>query len=176
MASKLKDLSDEEVLRIARARVTESAASTYTEVSLDTQLSVERGIIWMVNFIEVLPNNLGNLGEAGQGTTERIEAQVTRESQSSIVNGNDADLLQAFKFKLNRAPTIGTDAGPMYFTETLPWRVNFPVPIPFASSSMFFGILGTDAGSAHTVDFRVGYTIRSVTDKFFFRVAQALLG
>lgn len=173
--STLTDLSDEQILRIARLRVTESAAATYTEGSLDTQLSVERGVIWLIHFIEWYPENLKLLNAVAAGGNEAINAQLTRESKSDILNPNDADLISLNKHQVARSSAIGTDAGPLWFNEHIPKRVEFPIPIPFASASLFMGIKGTSS-SAHTVNARVGYTIRSVTDKFFFRVAQALLG
>lgn len=174
--AKIQDLKDEEILRIARARVTESAAATYTEVSLDTQLSVERGIIWMINFIEFNFSNLELLTEVAAATSEFIAAQVTRESQAALIAGNDVDLLQRSSFLVGRSAAIGTDAGPLWFGTDTVRRVDFPVALPFAASNIHFGIQGTDAASVHTVDIRIGYTIREVSDKFFFRVAQALIG
>ncbi len=170
-----KDLSDEEILRIARLRVTESAASTYTETSVDTQLSVERGVIWMIHFIEFDFETVGALKEAAANTVEDLEAQITRESKDGAVLSDNADVVQRRKLILARSPAIGTDAGPLSFVIPTVLRVDYPIPLPYASQSLFMGVLGT-AAVPHTVAARIGYTVREVSDKFFFRVAQALLG
>jgi hypothetical protein len=170
-----RDLTDTEILRIARGRVQESAASTFTQIALDTQLSVERGVIWMINFIEFDFQTLNLLSEVAAAGQEDITAQVTRESKTSLITNADTDMIQKQQFEIGRSAAIGTDAGPLWFASDTIRRFDFPVPIPYAAANIFFGILGTDAGSPHTVDFRIGYTIREVTDKFFFRVAQALI-
>lgn len=178
MAKKLivGDLTDEEIMRVARMRTTESAASTFTENSLDTQLSVERGVIWLIHWIEFMTANAVNLGEVAQGNQESILAQVTRESKTAILPGNDSDIVQQYGLDLVRSSTIGTDTGPLYYLNQRQWRVDFPRPLPYASQNVYLGVLGSDATALLTMDVRIGYSIRTVSDKFFFRVAQALLG
>lgn len=174
--SSAKDLSDEEIIRIGRMRITETGASTFTQTSLDTQLSVERGVIWMIHFIEFDFETVDLLSEVAAGGVESIEAQITRESKTGPIRSNDADIVQRRKLTLTRSAAIGTDAGPLYAAFQNILRVEYPIPLPYASQSIFLGILGTDAGTAHTIAARIGYTVREVSDKFFFRVAQALLG
>lgn len=172
----VKDLSDQEILRVARVRVSETAANTYTQVELDTQLSIERGVIWMIHFIEIMYGSPLRWSEVGPNLFEQTSLQVVRETKTNIVNGNDSDLLQMFQRVLCRSPAIGTDAGPLYYLTNTVDKTTFPVPLPYASQSMFFGLRTTHSSLTSVVDIRVGYTLREVTDKFFFRVAQALLG
>lgn len=171
-----RDLDDTEILRIARIRVQESAASTFTQVSLDTQLSVERGVIWMIHFVEFDFQTINLLTEVAAAGQEDITAQLTRESKTALITNADTDMIQKQQLEMGRSAAIGTDAGPLWYARKTVERVNFPIAMPFAAANIHAGILGTDAGSPHTVDFRIGYTIREVTDKFFFRVAQALIG
>jgi len=171
-----KTLSDEEILRLARVRVSESAAATFTQVSLDTQLSVDRGVIWMIHFIEFFFQNVELLGEVAAAGNEQIVCQITRESKTGIVTGNDSDVVQMEKIFASRSAAIGTDAGPLWLEGSGIRRYDFTVPLPYAAQNIYAGILGTDASAAHTVDIRIGYTIRQVTDQFFFRVASALIG
>lgn len=170
-----RDLSDEEVLRIARMRVTESAAATFTQSNIDTQLSVERGVIWMIHFIEFDFETAGLLGEVAAGTVEDVECQITRESKTGMILSDNADIIQRRKIILSRSAAIGTDAGPLSFITPTVLRVDYPIPLPYASQSIFMGVLGT-AATPHTIAARIGYTVREVSDKFFFRIAQALLG
>jgi hypothetical protein len=169
------ELGDQEILRIARTTVTESAAATYTEVALDTQLSVERGVIWLIHWIEFSFTNVGLLTEVAASGVEAIDAQVTRESKANIQNFTAADTVQGAEVSLHRSAAIGTDAGPLWFKDESPKRFDYPIPLPFAGQNIYVGIRGTDAADPHTVGCRIAYTIKEVSDKFFFRVAQALV-
>ena len=167
-------LTDEKILRFMRFTVTESAAGTFTEVGFDTQLSIERGVIWMVHFAE-FEALAGNIDDPAQNAVESSTIQLTRETKTAIVDYNDADVVEQFRLQWQRGATIGTDAGPMWNMVKSPDKYNFSPPIPYAASSLFVGVQGS-AGSAQTFRGRVGYTIMSVSDKFFFRVAAALIG
>lgn len=170
-----KSITDSEVLRMARVSVTETAAATFTQQELDTQLSVERGVIWQIHFVEFFLNGLSLLREVAANAQESIDIQLTRTTQTGIVGLTDPDVLIREAYMLSRSAAIGTDAGPLYFYSTLLKRYEFKLPIPVASQSLFLGILGT-AASAHTVSCRIGYNIEHVSDEYFFRVAQALVG
>lgn len=170
-----KKLDDDTVLRIVRGSVTESAAATFTEIQLDTQLSVERGVIWQIHFIEFGFRTQDIMKEVGAGNTEKIQAQITREAKTDIESFQAADTLQGAEIVVARKIAIGTDAGPLYWVFLGPNRYDFPIPMSFAGQNIYFGIKGTDSTAIHTVDFRIGYTIREVSDKFFFRVASSLL-
>ena len=171
-----RKLTDEDILRISRARVTESAASTFTQVEIDTQLSVERGVIWMLEFVEFIFGPMGVLNEVAVNGAERISLQLAKTTQTAILNGNDPDLIQIAIRELNRSAAIGTDAGPLWYLADRVVKYTFSTPFPVASQGLFFGIEGTDASAVNSADIRIGYVIREVSDKFFFRVAQALVG
>ncbi len=170
------ELSDEEILRIARMRITESAAATFSQQTIDTQLSVERGVIWMIHFIEFHLETLNLLNEVAAGSFEFVDAQVTRESKDAIIRQDDADLLQRTSVIAWRSAVIGTDAGPLYNVKNEMVRYDYPTPLPYASQSLFLGVKGSHASASQIVSARVGYSVRGVSDKYFFRVAQALLG
>ena len=174
--SKIAKLDDQSILRIARGRVTESAAATFTELEIDTQLSIERGIIWMVEWVEFDFANLDALMEVAAGLSETIQVQLTKTTQTGIANRNDPDIIQFLAIRAARSAAIGTDAGPLWSVFESIKRFNFMTPFPVASQTIFMSILGSDASAVHTVSVRIGYTIKEVTDKFFFRVAQALVG
>lgn len=172
----VKPLTDEEIIRISRIRVTESAAATFTQISQDTQLSIERGVIWMIHFIEFNFGSLNLLTEVAAAGSETVDCQVTRESKTAIIPGNDTDLIQAEAIISARSAAIGTDAGPLWVEQSRIKRYDYLKPLPYASQNIHVGVLGSDATGMHVVDVRIGYTIREVGDQYFFRVAQALLG
>jgi hypothetical protein len=130
----------------------------------------------MIHFVEFNFESLANFREVAANANEFFSAQLTRESKSGILNSDDSDLLQQQTLEAFRSAAIGTDAGPLWSMFPRVYRFDYPTPIPYASQSLFFSILGSSSGAAGTVGCRVGYTIRQVSDKYFFRVAQALLG
>lgn len=171
-----KQLSDEEVVRFARATVTEVTAGTFVETAVDTQLSIERGVIWMIHAIDYqIPSGSFVMSAIAASANVVHRAQLTRESQAAIVNMGDPDLIDCSHTILQRSAAIGTDAGPLWILHNGLTQHVFPIPIPYAAQQIFFGFAGTTPITM-SVAMRVHYTIRSVTDAYFYRVAQALIG
>lgn len=173
MAVTRKDLRDDEILRFLRFSVTESAAATFTEESYDTQLSIDRGLIWMIHWIEVDLTS-PSCDDPAAAAHESVLVQISRESKSATLGLNDADLIYTGSVIWHRSAAIGTDAGPMATYEFSPYKYNYDPPLPFAAQNIYVGVEGS-AAAAKTVKGRIGYTMRRVTDKFFYRVAQALI-
>lgn len=175
--AKLTVLKDDEVVRVIKAYLT--LTSAYAEVSMDTQLSIERGIIWMIHsiqfHIEPSANGITALAEVAAAGYESIKMQVTRESESGTLDFQEADLIQSHCMSIGRSAAIGTDAGPLWLYEDSPKVYEYRIPLPYASQSIFFGGQ-TTTGVDVNIALRIFYTVRSVSDKYFFRVAQALLG
>jgi len=176
MAAKgLKSLLDDEVVRFQRFSVTESGAATFTQAAFDTQLSIERGVIWLIHCIEwlIFPDNLDDVAA---GSFENVMCQITRESKSDIVYLNDSDLISFYAQSIGRSAAIGTDAGPLWWYDNdLPKVQKFALPIPYAAQNIYVAIKSTNA-SPQTIRGRIHYTIKEVSDAYFYRVAQALIG
>lgn len=173
MSTTRKDLRDDEILRFLRFTVTESAAATYTQQSYDTQLSIDRGLIWMIHFIEY-DMHAASIDDPAADAFEQITCAITRESKTAIPNLDDPDLISRFRILKDRSAAIGTDAGPMFFMSETPNKIPYSPPIVFAAQNIHVGLLSTST-AAKTVTGRIGYTLRRVSDKFFYRVAQALI-
>lgn len=171
---KFKTLSDEEIIRVTRVQATQPAPTTFIQAEMDTQLSIERGVIWLIHFVEFFCDMTAVSDPAAAGS-EKEQYQITRDTKNGIVPLNDADVVVQHNWMIKRSATIGTDAGPMWAYGYNPWVRNFPRPLPYAAQNIYFGYQSTHS-SAKTAYCRVGYSIRKVSDQFFFRVAQALLG
>lgn len=169
----MADPKMEEILRMFRFSVTESAAGTFTQTSYGTNLSLERGVIWEVHFIdfEILPSTIDT---PAAGADEQTQVQITRESKSALVNLDDADLIALVIAEVSRSSAIGTDAGPLWKYWLNPLRFNFNPPLLYGAANIYCAIKST-SGTARTGRGRVGYTLRSVTDKMFYQIATALL-
>jgi len=174
--NKKADLRETDMLRIARIVAAQSAAAAFVQTEHDTQLSIERGYIWLINMIEFGMNLTSQKFDIdiAANTVECNQFQVTRESQSAIINLNDTAMICNHQEQLVRSPAIGTDAGPLYFQGQSPIRIYFPIPYPYAGQNIYFSF-DSSRGSALTVVARIFYTVKNVSDKYFFRVAQSLL-
>lgn len=172
MASR-KDLTDQELIRFLRFSVTESAAATFTQQSYDTQLSIDRGLIWMITWIE-FELQAENIDDPAAAGTEHLTVQITRESKTAMLTYDDPDLIELVQLTHDRSAAIGTDAGPMYWQQLNPYMIQYPIPIPYSGRNIYVAAVST-AGAAKTFRGRIAYTLRRVTDKFFYRVAQALI-
>lgn len=173
MAISVKDLKDAEILRFQRFSVVESAAATFTEQSYDTQLSIDRGLIWLIHFIEFYMT-ADQVDDPAQNAYESLLCQITRESKTAEVNLSNADLVALHVIQKDRTATIGTDAGPVIHLHDFPSVHYYNPPIAYAAQNIYIAVQSTSA-SAQTVTGRIGYTLRKVSDKFFYRVAQALI-
>lgn len=169
----MADLKDSDIQRFLRLTLTESAAATYTEFSADTQLSIDRGMIWLINRIEY-QISIANLDDAAQNTAESIQCHIARESQSTVLSLSDPDCIDRIRMTDDRYATIGTEAGPLNRWAIDPFTHTFNPPLPYAATTIYGGIIST-CGSAATAIVRIGYTLIKVSDKFFYRVAQALI-
>lgn len=168
----IKKLTDEDVIRIARISATQGAAAAYVETEHDTQLSIERGVIWLIHGIEF--EAPPSLDDAAQGDTEVEHFHIAKASDTAIMQINDPNLIASYKYILKRWATIGTDAGPAIVSFDQIKRITFPSPIPFASQNIYFAYQSTQA-AAKTAYARILYSLGAVSDAYFYRVAQALI-
>src|SRR3972149_3697750 len=104
-----------EFMNFLRFSVDESAAATFTQVEVDTNLSAERGVIMEIHSVEFELLDSILLREVAAGASEQCRVQITRESKTGDVNINDADVVAKAWTQIGRSAAIGTDAGPLYF-------------------------------------------------------------
>jgi hypothetical protein len=172
-ATRIPKLRSSQILRYMRVVLTESAGSTFTEKTLDTQLSIERGVVMLIHQLEIsiLPSAFSAVTA---DSNETFTMQITRTSQSALIDIDDPDSIIRYAWEIRRMAAIGTDAGPMYLYWKNPMFLHFPIPIPYAGANIFAAIQTTNA-AAQTGRLRIGYTLAEVSDKEFFRIANAIL-
>jgi len=171
------ELNDKSILRVARIQAVQSATTAFVEVEHDTQLSIERGVIWQIHGVEFGLNIAGTVTldySISANTIEFLQFQLTKESQDDMTTLQDPAMICKYTQSLCRSAAIGTDTGPLYFKLESPYVRNFPIPIPYAAQNIYFSF-DASAPSALTVQCRIFYTLMTVSDKYFFRVAQSLL-
>ncbi len=171
-----RELTDEEIVRFLRFSVVESGVATFTQQAFDTQLSIERGVIWLIHAIDwqMLPNGRVGGDPAASGY-EVMSAQITRETQTGIIQISDPDCIDRFSDVVERSAAVGTDAGPMLYQRQWPLQHQFLIPVPFAAQQIYVGVVTTFT-AVGTIHGRIHYTIKDVPEAYFYRVAHALIG
>ena len=162
-----------EYLNFLRFSLDESAAATFTQLELDTNLSAERGILMEIHSVEFESLDDILMREVAAGASEQIICQVTRESKTANATINDADVIAKLWHQISRSAAIGTDAGPLYFTPGSMVKVDFPLPIPYVKPSIFIGLVATIA-TATRIRGRIGYTLRDIEREEFLELLVAL--
>lgn len=161
-------------LNFLRFDVVESAAATYTQTELDTNLSAERGVMMEIHSIELYSPDYVNLTEVSTAASESIAAHIARESKTTATPLDDADIIAFFSRGMIRSAAIGTDAGPLWTFIDNVQRVDFPMPIPYVKPSIFVGVMGTDASVTARIRGRIGYTLRDIDREEFLELLIAL--
>jgi hypothetical protein len=156
-----------------RFNALESAAATFTEFELDTNLSAERGVMMEIHSIELSFDDLAYYREIAAGGSEQCAFQVTRTSQTTMVDLNNADCVAKFERETTRSAAIGTDAGPLWVTFDKQVSLWFPRPIPYVKPSIFVAVASTFASAANVAG-RIGYTLREIDRSEFLELLVAL--
>ena len=164
----------DEFLNFLRGDLVESAAATFTQEEIDTNLSAERGVMMEIHSVEFQLKNLVNFDEVAAGGVEWVHVQLTRDSKTAVADISDADVIAAERRIVVRSPAIGTDAGPLWFVSDEIVRFDFALPIPYVKPSIFFGLQASDATLTHRVHYRIGYTLRDISREEFLELLVAL--
>src|SRR3990167_5603558 len=160
-------------LNFLRFKVTESAAATFTQLEIDTNLSAERGVMMEIHSVEFDFDSVNLVRECAANATEQWLAQLTRETKTAAAELNDSDVIARTMLQMTRSAAIGTDAGPLWSFYDRTVRIDFPLPIPYVKPSLFAGVLGTGA-IAGSVFGRIGYTLREIDREDFLELLVAL--
>jgi hypothetical protein len=161
-------------LNFLSGTLSESAAATYRELEIDTNLSAERGVMMEIHSVEIARIGAELLTEVAQGASETSGFHLARESKTSLLSINDKDVIIADVLELARAGTIGTDAGPLWTFFNRYQRYDFAMPIPYVKPSIFFGVIGSDASGFTGANFRIGYTLREIDREDFLSLLVAI--
>lgn len=173
MPTKAVSLKDNEIMRVQRFSLIPSGAA-FTQLEVDTQLSIDRGVIWLIRRIDY-DLRLEFIDPPAANVREFAEVQLSRISQSTMVGLSDANIVDNCMRELRRSAAIGTDAGPLWYWADSPIIHHFNPPIPYASANIYLGVYVSQVMVANSLNVRIGYTIETVSDQYFYRVAQALL-
>lgn len=142
-----------------RGSVTESAANTFTQVTVDTNLGIRGSDIFVMTGIWFETN--ANLSANG----DQFVIQLAYSTQSAIIQVDDADWLVGAKWAIE----FTTSGGSVWDQVKYVSIDHFPIAV----QNLFLGVQGTSLGSAARGSFKIeGYHVKVSTTEFF-RLAQS---
>lgn len=144
-----------------RGQVVESAAATYTQATIDTNLAITARHVFILERVWFQYEPLNIVSESG----DQWQAQLTYASQTAMVSQNDPDLLANFIQGIH----VVVEGG---FTIKRVFQIELG-GIPIASPQLFLAIKGTATAAALTLSMRALGYLQRVTEAEFFRVAAA---
>lgn len=143
-----------------RASVTESAANTYTETTINTPVGKSTNLGMVLHGVEIEGLNLTH----GTNLAE-FAAQLTTVTQTGILNLNNPNLI--FKHRtINMWAANGQNAAVPTIN-----RYSWPVPLLYAKSQIFFGVKQASGGAAGSCQVSIHYTIRKIS---LYKMVEAL--
>jgi hypothetical protein len=160
-----------------RAELTESAAGTYTEEAIPTNLSISRSVLMKVMAIRfefypgqhpTLPTGLG----AGM-YPQYLEAQICDESQTAIINLGQEDQILKMIWDYTQWDTLAAPvSGGMIGINRIK-NLQIDPPFPYVKPYFFFGVKANNATAFTgpcTVGIRVAYYLEKVSDTEYMRM------
>lgn len=142
-----------------RGFVTESAANTFTEQTINTNLAVEGNSIFVVTGCHLFLKT-----SILAASTDQAEMQLAYASQSDILQIDDPDWLCGRAASLIMT-TSGAQVTEMYTYQPVEY-------FPLAQAQLFLGVKGTNAPSALTAGFKLEGYLQKVTTTDFFRITR----
>lgn len=155
---------------LAVITVTESAANTLTFKKLETGISLNEKVAWIVNRVEYLVNSILAAQFNGDGDTLKFGLSVT--NAFSAANFDEASILNLNQIQRNdygAAATGGISKMPMLQDfSTLPAGGIIVPPTP-----LYLFAVGTGLVSASTVIARVWYTLLPLSVDQYWELVEA---
>lgn len=153
---------EDRTIRTFRGVVTESAANTFTETAIDTNLSVHGNVIAMIEGLQVLiPMATMLLLTANR---DGLSWQLTKDTKAALVGMNDDDVVTADAISLYLA-TSGSSIMKGHQCYSIQ-----PGPFPLLGN-LYLGVQGESLASAASISCMVHYRLRTVSELEAVRTA-----
>lgn len=141
-----------------RGRVTESAAATFTEAQVNTNLSIEGDHLFIVTGLWLAHN-----GEL-DANDEQVQIQLCYASQSALIGPSNPDWIVGMNQFMTRA-TSGTQVYERQRYESVDY-------FPIAEPQLFLGVAGTGTASAITAEMKMEGYLAKVSTSEYFRITR----
>ncbi len=142
-----------------RATVTESAANTFTEATMSTNLAVRGDHLFIVTGI------WWDLSANLSGPGDTIQFQITYATQSAIIRPDDPDWLFGFGWRHDHT----TSGGGLWERGGYQAINDFPVAVP----TLYMGLQGTSLAGAAVGGVKIEGYHQKVATSEYFRIAQS---
>lgn len=141
-----------------RGSVTESAANTYTEATINTNLQVEGNMIFIATGLWL------GTDATLSAAADRLGFQICYAPQAALVNQDNPDWIAGRSIAFE----VVTSGASNWERFTYVNIDNFPL----AQSQLFFGAAGTSLAAASTCTFKLEGWLKKVSTTDFFRIAR----
>lgn len=152
-------------LQYVRGTAVESAANTFTEVTVALPVVVAEGFVIEAHLVEFFLPSIRAADLKATDDVLTMSCQLTKSSQSAIIRLDDPDYIYGFQgdfYSIDIQTAEVVPAIRIMRQGAINWQFPEPILLPF--SQIFFGV-DTGGGSvAERYSFRIGYkTIRLTT-------------
>lgn len=156
----MSHLSLDEVLSWLTAK-TAVMTTAFVQTTIPTGLSIERSIVMLIHRIEWFVPTI----QAADGT---IDAQLTRTSQSAILSPENPLIISVYNgfYDFTTSGQIVRD---------MPKSEIYVIPPVIATPNIYFACKPSVTPSPDVAYIRIGYSIKTVAEKDFFKLATALV-
>lgn len=152
-----------EIPHVWRFDVTESAANTYTEQTVDTNLSAERGVIAQIDHVSV------QIEEMPTANDELHVQGIINPGQTGILDLDSGNVLF-----LQHWATPNFAATNEARRQRMVEGYDFIVPVPYIAPTITIGIQGTSLAAAARVRARVVYRLKKVSQAQYLALLSSL--
>lgn len=148
-------------LNSLRGTVTESAANTFTQTTINTNLSLEARTIIIVP--EVFLNYATSVDEDGG-----VRIQLSTASQTALIDYDDPHCVVRVTRKQTAYGTAGNTT-----IQDHGMHIRFAQALPLAVPQLFIAVQGQNMTAQQQVTVRIPYWSKKVSESVFFRVANS---
>lgn len=141
-----------------RGSVTESAANTFTEAMVNTNLSPEGNLIFIATGLWTHTDAILD------GNSEGVEMQLCYAPQSAIIYPNDGDWIFGRKIRV----TVATQ-GAHSWERLVYQNINM---FPIAQEALYWGTAGDSLAAATTARFKLEGFLMKVATTEYFRISR----
>lgn len=152
----------DEYLEFINASVTESAASTFTQSTINTPVGRSNNLAMCIHGI--LSERSGTLTHGAENDAGRV--QMSSISQTSMTSIADPNVIWRRQDHTHWGSSVG------FQVRNLVDAFWFPTPVLYAKSQLFVQSHGVNQGVAHTWYLKIAYTIRRVS---LYKMVEALV-
>ena len=162
-------------LQYVRSIVTESAAATFTEVTVNLPVVVAQGFVIEAHSIELDIDALTFADLKATDDTLIYAAQVTKASQTAMLSLDNPSLIYAHSIEYASIDIQTAEKSPVLIHERIgqkEWQFADPILLPF--EQIFFAMQTSGGSVVKSTRMRIGYKTLQLTTRQLPELLQAV--